>query len=73
VKLAMLLRAASVVGVFVGVSKEAISKIDEIPANARRLAELLSLGGISFNWGTDEAAKKGEFFLVVGNAPFAER
>jgi hypothetical protein len=61
------------VGVFVVVSNEAISNIDEIPANSKRLAELLSQAGISFSWGTDEAAKKGEFFLVVGNALFAER
>jgi guanyl-specific ribonuclease Sa len=61
------------VGVFVAVSKDTIDKIDDIPANAKRLAELLNQGGIPFNWARDETAKKEEFFLVIANAPFFAR
>jgi hypothetical protein len=60
------------VGLFVSVSKETNGKIDEMPINARTLARMLDEAGISYSWGLDEI-KKDEFFLVVGNAPFAAR
>jgi len=55
-------------GIYISVAKS-ITRAEDAPPNARKLANILGVTGILFEWSADASTKDGEFFLVIGNGP----
>jgi hypothetical protein len=58
-------------GVWLSVNKE-ITRIEDLPPDAKKLADILAVAEIQFGYGHDDIPK-GQFSLIVGNGPSPDR